>query len=529
MKIALNDGLQAFSDRSSKAFLVKGLNTISLGERGLEEVPAMLYFEDYSGDVYTIETECGRGVSGTPKHRVLASAPSGFTWLSLPDVKPGNAVFFLNDKGELDWEEVEGCKRSIFQGTVFDLAVPNYGNFLGGVGMLINHNTTLVQAITGIWTSRHSNELKRGITIKLGYANFSVFQCPKCPPPYNFVTTPKCSCGSEAIFNRKISFVDSPGHEILMTTMLSGAAIMDAGILVIGADEVCPQPQTYEHLLAAEIMGIKRMIVVQNKIDIVSRERALKSFEEIKQFLSGTVFADATIVPVSAQHKVNIDILLYIIQKEIPTPVPDQDSPARMMVIRSFDVNRPGTPVREMRGGVLGGSIIRGEIKVGDEIEILPGLRVKNDDTVETIPLIADVVSVGFDNVFVERVKSGGLVGIGTTLDPALTKNDLLVGNLVGRPGTLPPVTRSITLDYYMFERVVGVKSLIKTEPLKAGELLNVNIGSTITQAVVKDIRDNKVRLDLKMPVCAERNQRIAVSRLVERRWRLIGYGVLID
>ncbi|MEM3646685.1 MAG: translation initiation factor IF-2 subunit gamma [Thermofilum sp.] len=400
---------------------------------------------------------------------------------------------------------------------------------LGTLGHVDHGKTTLVQAITGVWTSKHSDELKRGITIKLGYANFSIFQCQKCPPPYNFITTPKCSCGSEAVFQRKISFVDSPGHEILMTTMLSGAAVMDAAILVIGADEVCPQPQTYEHLLAAEIMGIKRLIVVQNKIDIVSRERALKNLEEIKRFLSETRFADATVIPVSAQHKANVDVLLYVIQKEVPTPVFDAGSPARMIVIRSFDVNRPGTLVRGIRGGVLGGSITRGEIKVGDEIEILPGLRVKRDDSVETIPLTAEVVSVGFDNMFVERVRSGGLVGVGTTLDPSLTKNDLLVGNLAGKPGTLPPVSRSITMEYRMFERVVGVRDIVKTEPIRVGEVLNVNVGSALTQAVVKDVRENRVNLDLKMPVCAEKGQRVAVSRLVERRWRLIGHGVLVD
>ncbi|MEM2941266.1 MAG: translation initiation factor IF-2 subunit gamma [Thermoproteota archaeon] len=400
---------------------------------------------------------------------------------------------------------------------------------LGTLGHVDTGKTTLVQAITGVWTSKHSDELKRGITIKLGYANFSVFKCPKCPPPYNFTTSPKCSCGSEAVFQRKISFVDSPGHEILMTTMLSGAAVMDAAILVIGADEVCPQPQTYEHLLAAEIMGIRKLIVVQNKIDIVSRERALKSIEEIKSFLSGTRFADATIVPMSAQHKANVDILLHVIQSEIPTPVFDLDSPSRMIVIRSFDVNRPGTRVKDMRGGILGGSIIRGEIRVGDEVEILPGLRVKRDDTVETIPLTAEVVSAGFNGVLVEKVRSGGLVGIGTSLDPSLTKNDLLIGNLVGKPGTLPPVTRSITLEYSMFERVVGVKGIVKTDPLRVGEVLSVNMGSALTQATVKDVRGNRVRLDLKVPVCAEKGQRIAVSRLVERRWRLIGYGVLVD
>ena len=69
-----------------------------------------------------------------------------------------------------------------------------------------------------------------------------------------------------------------------MATMLSGAAIMDGAILVIAADEPCPQPQTREHLAAAEVSGIKNLIIVQNKIDIVDEKRALESYKEIKNF-----------------------------------------------------------------------------------------------------------------------------------------------------------------------------------------------------------------------------------------------------
>ena len=94
-----------------------------------------------------------------------------------------------------------------------------------------------------------------------------------------------------------------------MATMLSGAAIMDGAILVIAADEPCPQPQTREHLAAAEVSGIKNLIIVQNKIDIVDEKRALESYKEIKNFVKGTVAEKAPIIPISAQRGINIDVL----------------------------------------------------------------------------------------------------------------------------------------------------------------------------------------------------------------------------
>src|SRR5512143_1669192 len=188
--------------------------------------------------------------------------------------------------------------------------------------------TTLVKALTGVWASRHSEELKRGITIKLGYADLPIYKCAKCETPKQFSTKPTCPfCNSEAEFVRAISFVDAPGHEALMATMLSGAAIMDGAILVIAADEPCPQPQTREHLAAAEVIGIKSIIIVQSKIDIVDERRALKSYDEIKNFVKGTIAENAPIIPVSAQRGINIDVLLSAVNEIIPTPKRDENQP----------------------------------------------------------------------------------------------------------------------------------------------------------------------------------------------------------
>jgi len=85
-----------------------------------------------------------------------------------------------------------------------------------------------------------------------------------------------------------------------MATMLSGAAIIDGALLLIAANEFCPQPQTREHLMALEISGINNVIIVQNKIDLVDNERVLRNHQQIKDFLKGTKYEDAPIIPISA-------------------------------------------------------------------------------------------------------------------------------------------------------------------------------------------------------------------------------------
>ncbi|MCI4367868.1 MAG: translation initiation factor IF-2 subunit gamma, partial [Thermoplasmata archaeon] len=182
---------------------------------------------------------------------------------------------------------------------------------IGLVGHVDHGKTTLTQALTGEWTDRHSEELRRGISIKLGYADAAFYRCPKCTPPAGYLTDPTCpDHGGPAEFLRAVSFVDAPGHETLMATMLSGAAIMDGALLLVAGNEKCPQPQTREHLYALDIIGVRKVVVVQNKIDLLTAERAKENYLEIVEFLKGTPLAKAPIVPISANHRVNIDALI---------------------------------------------------------------------------------------------------------------------------------------------------------------------------------------------------------------------------
>ena len=121
-----------------------------------------------------------------------------------------------------------------------------------------------------------------------------------------------------------------------MATMLSGAAIMDGAVLVIAANEDCPQPQTKEHLMALDIIGIKNIVIVQNKIDLVSREKIIENYHQIKEFVKGTVAENAPVIPISAQQNINIDILIDALETQIPTPSHKVDKPASMLIARSL-------------------------------------------------------------------------------------------------------------------------------------------------------------------------------------------------
>ena len=396
---------------------------------------------------------------------------------------------------------------------------------IGTSGHVDHGKTTLVESITGVWTSGHSEELRRGITIKVGYADAAFYKCKNCPPPICYSTQPECkNCGQKSEFERVVSFVDSPGHESLMANMLSGAALMDGAILVTAANEKVPQPQTREHLLALQTLGIQQIVLVQNKVDLVSYEETIENYKQIKNFVKGSVADTAPIIPVSAQHKLNIDALIEAIQINIKTPDRSKNSEPLMHVLRSFDINKPGLPIGEVKGGVIGGSLIQGDFETGDEIEIRPGLYDEKKGKYD--PIMSKISSLGTGAGIVQVVKPGGLVALGTTLDPYIVKSDSLIGSLVGLPNSLPPDIYDVTIELNLFETAVGTQELVKVDPIKIKESLRLNIGTAATLGTVTRIKGHTVEIKLKKPVCMVSNNRVAISRRIADRWRLIGSGI---
>ena len=328
---------------------------------------------------------------------------------------------------------------------------------IGTIGHVAHGKSTLVKAISGVHTVRFKNEMERNITIKLGYANAKIYRCmtPGRERPGHYQAR-----GSKHVDRftendeewelvRHVSFVDCPGHDILMATMLNGAAVMDAALLLVAGNEPCPQPQTSEHLAAVEIMRLGHIIILQNKIDLVKEDQAKMQHQQIRDFVAGTVADGAPILPISAQLGFNIDVVCEYIVNRVPVPLRDFTSTPRMIVIRSFDVNKPGEDVENLKGGVAGGSILQGVLKLGDKIEVRPGI-VSKDRTghVRCSPIFATIVSLCAEKNDLKFAVPGGLIGVGTKIDPTLTRSDRLVGQVLGLKGHLPQVFLEIEISY---------------------------------------------------------------------------------
>ncbi len=399
---------------------------------------------------------------------------------------------------------------------------------IGMVGHVDHGKTTLTESLSGKWTDTHSEEIKKGITIRLGYADFSVFRDESLegPESYSLNETSEQS-QNKAKLIRRISIVDAPGHESLMATMLSGAAIFDGALLLVAANEYCPQPQTKEHLVALQIIGVKNVIVVQNKIDLVSSDTAMENYKQIKSFLKGTPYESAPIIPISAQKRVNVDALLQAIVENVPIPERSSTADPLMFVARSFDVNRPGTNYQDITGGVVGGTLKQGILKVGDDIELRPGSMIEKKGKYNWQPMFTKISALKAGGSDVQEVSPGGSIGVMTTLDPGIVKSDAFSGNLLGRPGKLPPVWNELNLEINLLERVVGAKDELVVEPLKLGESLMLNANSAATVGVIASLKKNAMTCNLRIPVCSEKGSRVTISRLLGSRWRLIGFGVI--
>ncbi|KAK8125042.1 putative translation initiation factor eIF-2 gamma chain [Apiospora kogelbergensis] len=407
---------------------------------------------------------------------------------------------------------------------------------IGTIGHVAHGKSTVVKAISGVQTVRFKNELIRNITIKLGYANAKIYKCDsqECPRPTCFRSyksekevDPPCEregCSGTYRLLRHVSFVDCPGHDILMSTMLSGAAVMDAALLLIAGNESVPQPQTSEHLAAIEIMKLDKIIILQNKVDLMREEAALQHYQSILKFVRGTPAAKSPIIPISAQLKFNIDAINEAIVNTIPDP--------HMMVIRSFDVNKPGAEIDDLKGGVAGGSILHGVLKLGDEIEIRPGIVTRDDKgNLQCKPIVSRIVTLNSEFNDLKYAVPGGLIGVGTRIDPTLCRADRLVGFVLGLKGRLPAIYSEIEVNFYLLKRLLGVRTAdgkqAKVAKLAKNEVLMVNIGSTSTGAKVAAIKQDAAKLSLTSPACTNLGEKIALSRRIEKHWRLIGWATI--
>ncbi len=387
---------------------------------------------------------------------------------------------------------------------------------VGIVGHIDHGKTTLLYKLSGKWTDTHSEELKRGITIKLGYSDVVI-------KDEDGKLTVKADSQGKPL--KYVTFVDAPGHEMLMATMLSGAAIMDAAILVVAANEGI-KPQTREHLTALKAKGIDKVIIVQNKIDLVSKEKAVQNYKDIKAFVKGTIAENSQIIPVSAQQEINIE---KILQELVKIKVERTTSKETIFLIaRSFDINKPGTELSKLHGGVLGGALRSGKLKIGDTIEIKPGYSYKKQNKTIYQTVQTKIVSMQKGEHKVTEALPGGSLAIETELDPSLTKSDSLSGCICSIPGTLPEITETIKIRFSLFDSFYTNEQEEKVAELKTSEPLMLSINTSTTVGLVTKIKNKEAEIALKIPVVPLKGDSIGIARNVKNHWRLIGFGEIV-
>lgn len=387
---------------------------------------------------------------------------------------------------------------------------------VGVVGHIDHGKTTLLSRLTGKFSDTHSEELKRGITIKLGYTEVVLHD-----------DKGKLNNSGNGKPVRYISFIDVPGHEMLMATMLSGATSFDAAILVIAANEGI-KPQTKEHFMALQAKKIKNLIIAQNKVDLVSRERAIESQKEIREFLKGSVFESSPIIPVSAQQGVNVDKIFEELVK-IEVPKREDDADPIFLVARSFDVNRPGKEIDKLNGGILGGILKKGKLAVGDEIEIKPGRLIVKNNQKQYQTVFTKINAIRKGQELVNEVFSGASIALETELDPVLTKTDSLNGCIVSKKGVLPEIASKVKIKVTLFEKMMQGNEEEKIPDLKIKEMVMLSVNTTISVGIVEKVgKDGTVDFSLNIPVVALTGDNVGLARNISGKWRLIGFGEIL-
>ncbi|CAD6254430.1 unnamed protein product [Miscanthus lutarioriparius] len=270
-----------------------------------------------------------------------------------------------------------------------------------------------------------------------------------------------------------------------------------------------------------------------NKIDLIQESAAMNQHEAIQKFIQGTIAQGAPVVPISAQLKYNIDVICEYIVKKIPIPERNFTSPPNMIVIRSFDVNKPGSEVNDIKGGVAGGSILKGVLRVNQKIEVRPGIVMKEESgRIKCTPIYTRIVSLYAEQNELQFAVPGGLIGVGTTMDPTLTRADRLVGQVLGEVGSLPDVYIELEVNFFLLRRLPGVRTsgterASRVSKLTKGEILMLNIGSMSTGAKVVAVKNDLAKLALTAPVCTNKLEKLALRRRIEKHWRLIGWGTI--
>jgi len=381
---------------------------------------------------------------------------------------------------------------------------------IGCMGSVSDGKSTLVEMLTGIKTQRHSHEKIRNITIKQGYGNMKIWE--------NNITTDGNKNLDCELLNH-ISFVDCPGHQDLIQTMLASISIMNGAIIVIAVDQPLEKkPQLIQHLIAAKIGKLDKIIICLNKIDLVEKYTVLTRKDELNKLLDKYDIKPFTIIPTSFNKRIGLDYLILAIQKLFnPCDYINEKKLSEKPIFRisrTFDINKPGTLIQDIKGGVIGGALLQGKLKINDEIEIKPGIISKNDNT--WIPVKTKIIEIKSENNNLEEIIPGGLIAILTDIDPFYCKNDNFIGNVVGLVNDLPQVYTNISVNINLI-----TFTDYKWNP-KNNDNVILQIGTSSCDAMITNCNKNNITFNLNKPVCINQGQHIIICKNIDRILRIV-------
>jgi len=399
---------------------------------------------------------------------------------------------------------------------------------IGTAGAVSDGKSTLIKQLTGIQTQRHSKEFERNITIKAGYANAKFWRDEDgeyytTDSTHDTYTTNE---GFECTLENHVSFVDCPGHETLISTTLASTSIMDGVILIVGVDQpISMKPQLIQHVAAIKLAKIDKIIICMNKIDLVSKDTFMERHQELIDMLEQYEIVPYTIIPTCFNKKIGLEHLKKAIM-ELFNPCDylkkTSESPL-FRISRTFNVDKPGTHWRSMVGGVLGGTLTTGTLKIGDEIEIRPGQVSKNKNGIFTCqPIRTTIRSIKTDETNLDEIIPGGLSGLGTDIDPYYCKSDTLTGHVVGMVGHMPSVFSEIIMDINIVT-TFGFRWVPKVN-----DIVTLQIGTKTFDAKLSQCTSNNCKFQLSKPCCISDNQHIIICRHLDKILKIVAEGTIL-
>ena len=376
---------------------------------------------------------------------------------------------------------------------------------VGMLGSVSDGKSTFVRVTTGTKTQRHTSEQTKNITIKQGYANIKIWKKPGADSYYstNGDTKNYMIDETECELVHQLSFVDCPGHQDLIRTMMGCINLMHGVIVVVAAnDPIDKKPQLIQHLAAIEKAGITNVIVCLNKLDLISKEESLEKYSNLRTLLQRYNIKPKAIIPVSFSRMLNIEEVLKAIIKYFSFVPKTNNGPPVFMATRAFNINKQGIPFNEVKGGVIGGSLVNGTLKVGDIIEIKPGIC----KGVNNLVLTTKITSLRSDNTNLKSILPGGLIGIGTELDPYYCSDFHMSGQIIGLLGTLPEVINSVTLNYTI------VNDFGCNWHPKVGDSVFLQIGTSSIESKVTLLDDKVMTFSLSKVACMVDGSNIIIN-----------------